>query len=90
MLKINISNQAQKFLKNIHIKHGKQLSKKIMELRSNPAPNDCKKISGYPFVRVDCGEYRIIYTFDKITLEIILIGKRNDDQVYKNLKKISY
>lgn len=88
MLQINISNQAQKFLKTAHPKHSKQMSKKIIALRTNPAPNDYKKISGYPFLRVDSGEYRIVYTFNKTTLEIILIGKRNDDQAYKNLKTL--
>ncbi len=37
--------------------------------------------------RVDQGEYRILYTIDDSLklIDIFRIGKRNDDEVYKNL-----
>jgi mRNA interferase RelE/StbE len=42
---------------------------------------------GYHYWRVDIGEYRIIYEVEGNTLCIILIGKRNDDEVYKKLRR---
>jgi mRNA interferase RelE/StbE len=42
---------------------------------------------GYPFHRVDIGEYRIVYAWDDKTVDVFLIGKRNDDEVYKRLKR---
>jgi mRNA-degrading endonuclease RelE of RelBE toxin-antitoxin system len=40
--------------------------------------------------RVDSGEYRIVYCFDPNAdlVEVILVGKRNDDEVYKQLKRL--
>jgi mRNA interferase RelE/StbE len=40
--------------------------------------------------RVDSGEYRIVYRFDTNLdlVEVILVGKRNDDEVYKQLKRL--
>ncbi|AAY61453.1 putative cytotoxic translational repressor of toxin-antitoxin (TA) system RelE [Rickettsia felis str. Pedreira] len=34
------------------------------------------------------GEYRIIYRFNETTIYVILVGKRNDSEVYKLLKNI--
>ena len=34
------------------------------------------------------GEYIIIYRFNETTIYVILVGKRNDSEVYKLLKNI--
>ncbi|MCC8418962.1 MAG: hypothetical protein LN590_05345 [Rickettsia endosymbiont of Glossina mortisans submortisans] len=34
------------------------------------------------------GEYRIIYRFNETTIYVILVGKRNNSEVYKLLKNI--
>jgi mRNA interferase RelE/StbE len=88
MIKINLSKKAEKFLKNVQKKHGKQIVRKIFELKDNPKPQDVKKLLNSSFLRVDSGEYRIIYTINEIekTIEILLIGKRNDGEVYRELK----
>ncbi len=57
------------------------------ELKENPYPQDSSKLVGYPYHRVDCGEYRIIYIVVGDTVEIKIAGKRNDDEVYKKLKR---
>ena len=56
-------------------------------MRINPYPQDSLKLKGYPYHRADVGEYRIIYSVKEQTLEILLIEKRNDDQIYKQLKR---
>jgi len=48
---------------------------------------DSLKLKGYSYHRADVGEYRIIYSVQEQTLEILLIDKRNDDQIYKQLKR---
>ena len=37
--------------------------------------------------RIDQGEYRILYTIDDDNklVDVFRVGKRNDDEVYKNL-----
>ena len=88
MLKINLSRQAAKRLKKLPDKHAKQVATKITELLSNPYPQDSLKLKGYPYYRADIGEYRIVYYIEEQTLEVLLIDKRNDDEIYKQLKRI--
>lgn len=88
MLKIDISKQAIKFLQRVQPKHGKQISRKLMELRSNPFPHDSIKLKGeHSYLRADIGEYRIIYYSKKGVLFVDIIGKRNDGEVYKILSR---
>jgi len=87
MLDLNFSAQAIKFLKKLSGKPAKQIKKKIEELRMNPYLQDSAKLVAYPFHRTDSGEYRIIYLVNGDTLEIKIVGKRNDDEVYKKLAR---
>ena len=60
---------------------------KILELTLNPRPQDCKPIdAGY---RVDSGEYRIYYEVDDAhqVIDVLLVGKRGDDEIYRRLKR---
>lgn len=87
MLAINFSKAAEKALLRLPSKHGRQIAGKIQSLRENPYPHDSKLLKGYPFHRADSGEYRIIYEISADTLFILLVGKRNDDEIYKQLKR---
>lgn len=87
MLILKLERNADKFLTHVHPKHGKQIAQKIQLLRINPKPQDSRQLRGFPYLRADIGEYRIIYDFTENTLRILLIGKRNDDEVYKLLKR---
>lgn len=87
MLELDFSSQAIKFLKKISGKPAKQIKKKIQDMRGNPYPQDSAKLIGYDFYRVDSGEYRIVYLVKENTLEIKVVAKRNDDGVYKILKR---
>jgi mRNA interferase RelE/StbE len=43
-----------------------------------------------PYRRGDCGEYRVVYRLDAKTetVYVLLVGKRNGGEVYRQLKKI--
>jgi mRNA interferase RelE/StbE len=88
MLKIRISRKSQKFIKTLPPKQTRQIKNKLLELLKEPYPADSEKLTGYTFFRVDSGEYRIIYRVEDDTMAIFLIGKRNDDAVYKQLKRL--
>ena len=68
-----------------------QIFRKTVSLRRNPYPQDYKEIKNYVYgglqgLRVDQGEYRIIYVVDEPNHEINIIAilNRNDD--YKELR----
>ncbi len=85
MLKPLVSKKAQKFLDDLPPKQFRQVIKKVFALLENPKPHDTEELKGHPFLRNDVGEYRIIYDIQEDTLRLILVGKRNDDEVYRQL-----
>jgi mRNA interferase RelE/StbE len=85
MLKLLISKKAQKFLDKLPPKQFRQIVKKVFALLEEPGPHDSEELRGYPFLRNDVGEYRVIYDVQGDTLRLILVGKRNDAEVYRQL-----
>ena len=87
MLLLNLTRDVMKFLQGIERKHAGQIALKILALLSDPTPPDVKPLKGKlgVYLRADSGEYRIIYRIEANELQVILIGKRNDDEVYKEL-----
>lgn len=85
MLTINLSKQASKD----HRKHAKQIAYKLLELQENPFPNDSIQLKEHnpKLYRTSIGEYRIIYFAQEDTLFVVIIGKRNDGEVYKLLNR---
>ena len=86
MLKLQISKDARKFLDNLSPKQFRQIIRKVFSLLEDPRPNDTKELQGFPFLRSDAGEYMVIYDIQGDMLRLILVGKRNDDEVYKKMK----
>lgn len=82
--------KVKKFIQLLPPKHRRQVKDSILALGNNPNPHDAKPLSGYkPYLRVDIGEYRIIYRYDKSrdSVTISLVGKRNDGEVYRIMKR---
>ncbi|MEI6429915.1 MAG: type II toxin-antitoxin system RelE/ParE family toxin [Pseudanabaena sp. ELA607] len=83
---LQISRDAKKSLAELQPKQFKQIATKIFALLDNPQPQDCKALKGYAGgYRVDAGEYRVLYTIEGNAIRIFRVGKRNDDEVYRNL-----
>ena len=85
MAKLDGLEAVLDFLKGLQSKIAAQIAKKL-SLNINPLPSDSKQLKGYPgFYWVDSGEYRILYRFKP---KEDLVGKRNDDEVYKKLNRL--
>jgi len=81
---LDITKQVDDFLEKLPPKQFKQVYSTIIELRRNTTPHDSIKLQGSTDQhRVDIGEYRIIYTFDEKVVYIQIVGKRNDNDVYR-------
>lgn len=88
MLKLNITKQVLKFFRPLPAKQYRQIFNKILALMEDPEPPDSSPLVGYPYRRADIGEYRIVYRVEEDCLKVALIGKRNDDEVYRQLKSL--
>ena len=89
MLALKLSKQVGKFLNRIPTKHAIQISNKIELMRVKRENEDAIELKGYfPFCRSKSGEYRIIFKIEDETLFVVLIGKRNDDEIYRKIKRI--
>jgi mRNA interferase RelE/StbE len=92
MLKIQLSKRAAKFLSSLPTKQAKQILSAIDETAKNPSSVISEKLKGYKDCeRVTIGEYRFIFRIQQnvLILNVLIIGKRNDDEVYKIFKRIA-
>jgi mRNA interferase RelE/StbE len=88
MYKLDITKAAGKFVRKLDAKQFRQVLSTVLKLREEPEPHDSKQLIGSPeYRRVDIGEYRIIYRVEEDTIKIAVVGKRNDDDVYKRFER---
>ncbi|MEK7170538.1 MAG: type II toxin-antitoxin system RelE/ParE family toxin [Patescibacteria group bacterium] len=89
MLTINTASPAESYFKRLPPKHRRQVSERILKLAENPKASDTRLLRGYEYYyRADIGEHRIIYRFTRAILFVDLIGKRNDDDIYRRMKRL--
>ena len=85
--KLSLTRDADKFLERLDPKQYKQVVRKIFALASEATPPDSLQLQGSDYRRADQGEFRIVYYFDAAdTVYVVLVGKRNDDEVYARAK----
>ena len=89
MLRLRLSKDSADFIVGRPLKHQRQIVAKIQTLRDDPMPADSKELKGgnRNYMRADIGEYRIIYKVEDDILLVAIIGKRNDDEVYRRLAR---
>ena len=88
MRKIKFSRQAEKFLRDAPSKHAKQIIGRIQDLAMDEKTDQTSELKGHaPMRRLKSGEYRVIYEISENSIQIIIVGKRNDDEVYQMLKR---
>ncbi len=82
---VNIDTRVRKVFRKLPVKHARQILAAIKRLEVNPRPQDSTKLAGSNGYRVTVGEYRILYTIDDSAKAVFIyvIGKRNDDEVYR-------
>lgn len=87
-MNLELTNDSRSFLEGLPSKQYKQVASKIFELLRNPYPQDAKHIRGLQgYRRITSGEFRIVYSVDGETIRIALVGKRNDDEIYRILNR---
>lgn len=90
MLNVQISRRVRDFLEGIPKKHAWQIARKIQEIVTDPDARPSHPLRGFSgYYRVKSGEYRFIYRIEDDHILLILIaGKRNDDEIYRDFLKM--
>ena len=88
MLKLDLTHDCLKFLRTLDPRQFRQVVTTLFVLLHTPEPHDSAALQGSPWRRVDIGEYRIVYRVEGDLLKVPLIGKRNDDAVYRALRRL--
>jgi len=87
---MDLKPKAKKFIESLPPKHQRQVKNYILSLQDNPHPQDARPLIAYEhYFRTDVGEYRIIYRYEhnQDLVVVVLVGKRNDDEIYRIAKK---
>ena len=85
------SKQAIKFIRNLQKsdpKSAKIVIATIENLAENPAPMGSKKLQNMECRSVVAGDFRVIYLPTEELVMILLVGKRNDKAVYRQLARM--
>ena len=88
MLRRDISRATWRFVQTLDPRQYRQVVGTVFRLRHEPEPHDSQPLTGYPSRRVDIGEYRIIYRVEDTVLNVFLSGKRNDDEIYRDMRRL--
>ncbi|MGR8935769.1 MAG: metallophosphoesterase [Gammaproteobacteria bacterium] len=74
MLKLNLTLAALAFLDNLPAKQYKQIVNAMLGLLKNPTPQDSSMLKGYPYRRIDRGEYRLVRAVPIIHMKIQILS----------------
>lgn len=89
MRKIDFWPQATAFLDSLPGKHQRQIAEKISVLIDDPFMPSSKQLEGFGSLRrLRSGDYRIVYFATESLLTVVLVGKRNDDAIYRQLLRM--
>ena len=77
---VHIKASAEREMASLPKTVFRTVSKKILDLESNPRPQRCKKLSGRREYRVRVGDFRVLYVVNDAaeTIEIVAVGNRKD------------
>jgi len=85
VVNLAMTKQALKAAKKLDAKQFRQVVTAVLNLLDDPEPHDSQLLKGASRGerRIDVGEYRVIYAVGDELVEVLVIGQRNDDDVYK-------
>lgn len=85
---LKLSRQAMEFGERLPAKQQRQIAERLERMKQAPLDPPSEQLQGFtPYRRIKAGEYRIIYVVEGDAVFVRLIGKRNDDEIYKALQR---
>jgi mRNA interferase RelE/StbE len=90
MTAISFTKDAVKFVRDLETKPARQIYEKTIALVLDPRPAASTELKAHKgFLRMRVGDFRVIYRVAPELIEVVLIDKRSDDEVYKHLERLS-
>lgn len=85
-MKLELTKQAVKAAKKLDAKQFRQVLTSILALLDEPDPHHSRALRAAKESerRIDVGEYRVVCSVAGGTVSILVIGIRDDDEVYKS------
>jgi mRNA interferase RelE/StbE len=80
VLKLDLSRDALRFIQTLNPRQYRQVVGTVFRLLQNPEPQDSSALIGYPYHRVDIGEYRIIDNVADDVLKVEASFKRGKSE----------
>jgi mRNA interferase RelE/StbE len=80
-----IKPTAEKQIAKLPKKIQKQIIIKLRELRLNPRPHDCRKLTNEDLYKLRVGDYRIIYQIQDEILYVTIVRVGHRKEVYRCL-----
>jgi mRNA interferase RelE/StbE len=81
MYEVIVESKIYKDIKGIPKKDLQKIDKAIVELRNNPRPIGCKKLTEKEGYRIRIGHYRILYVIDDATKTVVVYRIRKKDKL---------
>lgn len=82
-MKLKLTSKAEKELDRLDDKTALRISQKILQLANNPFGSNSQKLGGGKGYRIRIGDYRVVYTVDKLTKTVTIIKIRHRRDVYR-------
>jgi len=88
-MNLSMTKQAMKACAKLDAKQYRQVVSAVLGLLANPEPHDSQQLRGATRGerRLDVGEYRVVYAVLDDVVEVLVIGNRNDGDVYKQWER---
>ena len=88
MYKIEVAEEAEKFIRKQDKRLQRQIINKIRGLCEHPRPQGCRKLKGYKeLYRISSGNYRIVYAIREKKLLILVVRVAHRKDIYRHLAR---
>lgn len=82
-MRLILSRSTQKDLDRLDDDTTLRISAKLYGLNNNPFPYGYEKLSGNKGYRIRIGDYRVVYTIDKISKTVTIVKVKHRREVYR-------
>ena len=84
MCAVEVKTSAQRDLRSLSPGVFSRIDPVIHSLAENPRPRGVIKLQGFPLYRVRVGDYRMLYSIDDKSRQVIILRVKHRREVYRD------